>query len=379
MLSFIRGIKQDDSRPERDEFIPLVMNEISNALIPALKRELLEASFFSLSAELRHRDGMTYGYIEGKPHISERQEEILELWNNDRLDRRYDQESEFDRVEQSVLKGANIDRSASYKAAKSLIRRKNLPHLEFVELARDTYRNMIWDASYGGVAWAAICDGWIKLFKAQDLNQMVVWIDHIYDLQHNGGSVLDKILAYNAESDQGRFNWLNPALDFKRNIKDPRALMPYVSSQMKRIASYAIFNKTGKTIDSYYDDLDPSQDEARAGADSSYTDSRSLLRHVKALIKTGDDFAVFRRAFQHRSSTKEIKDLIADHLFDAGDDYIITLIGRMERSVESALDVYEPFIEKHPGKIADAFHRLALLISSYYSRLSNSNLATTHF
>lgn len=56
------------------------------------------------------------------------------------------------------------------------------------------FHDYTWDSGYGGRAWAHIVDVIHPTSKWAELPDFV-WIDHVVDLQHNGGSVFDKYSA----------------------------------------------------------------------------------------------------------------------------------------------------------------------------------------
>ena len=58
-------------------------------------------------------------------------------------------------------------------------------------------------------------------------------MDHVYDLQHNTGFALNKIPEY-------RGSWIEESLDHKAQAKDIRELIPFCSSDMKKLAYQAV-------------------------------------------------------------------------------------------------------------------------------------------
>lgn len=84
------------------------------------------------------------------------------------------------------------------------------------------YNNIPWGRSYGGSRWGAGVIGLLKLVHAkknlstEDMNHI---IDHIYDLQHNTGSLLNKGPMYVTETDLNR----------RYKITDIMRFVPFVS------------------------------------------------------------------------------------------------------------------------------------------------------
>ena len=64
-------------------------------------------------------------------------------------------------------------------------------------------------------------------------------IDHIYDLHHNGGSVLTRAEGYN-KYDDVTIEWLQQALMFKAEIKNIHMILPRVSNDLRKIALAAL-------------------------------------------------------------------------------------------------------------------------------------------
>lgn len=90
---------------------------------------------------------------------------------------------------------------------KSVADENNMPLLALHEYFRD----LEWDQSYGGPAWANITAGLIELKNASGYQDEAVWIDHVVDLQHNTGNVFNKSsklsrIVNNVISDKTKYN-----------------------------------------------------------------------------------------------------------------------------------------------------------------------------
>lgn len=90
------------------------------------------------------------------------------------------------------------------------------------------YNNIPWDGSYGGPKWGAGAVALLKLSHAkknlstEDMNHI---IDHIYDLQHNTGSLLNKGPMYVSDSDLNR----------RYKFSDIARFIPFVSPVIKNL------------------------------------------------------------------------------------------------------------------------------------------------
>lgn len=85
-----------------------------------------------------------------------------------------------------------------------------------IELARYAFQNLTWERNYGGDAWLWIAGVLLEHLIGDGEADMTrdAWVDHVLDLQHNTGSVLNKgWLAVNEDS----LKW---TLDAKRSA-DP--------------------------------------------------------------------------------------------------------------------------------------------------------------
>ena len=81
-----------------------------------------------------------------------------------------------------------------------------------MKLMEELFLNADWESGYGGKAWADICKGWTRLYNAHSDGDLIVAIDHIYDLQHNSDTVFNKVQSYEINR---RYDWLKNALNLK--------------------------------------------------------------------------------------------------------------------------------------------------------------------
>ena len=111
--------------------------------------------------------------------------------------------------------------------------------LKDLELA---YKLTGWSVGYGGARWGEAVTALIKLLKSRDNNDldgMNQAIDHIYDLQHNSGSLLNKGPMYVTNDDLNR----------RFKITDVTRFIPFVSSLVKTmILRYQPYLRASKEI-----------------------------------------------------------------------------------------------------------------------------------
>lgn len=247
----------------QNEKLDWIFKETKEELVKELKQHLLNAVFVSISAEIRHFaniDAMDENFIDDIHKIGQNfTEEIfnflrnqnyntdeinfLQIYNN-RVGRRAIKNIPQTRDRyRKPDKFKKIDYFDSYQNIKQLIKETNIDDKEFVELARDVFLDLPWNENYGGKAWAEIADSWIKLYESNNMNKDIVYIDHIYDLQHNNDTVFNKLKEYQKTD----FEWILDALDHKASITSPEELYEHCSPTMKRIARYALKDAFGTT------------------------------------------------------------------------------------------------------------------------------------
>lgn len=235
-----------------------MIDEVRKTLLPALKNNLLDAVFFSVAAEIRHvtdRVGRTIKQIYDlvKDKLGEESAKIFKEYVKNLELRQVATTAPLMRRPKTAARGLGLstltarrgnDRVSSYYAA--LKSTEN--HKEFMKLAEFLYGNLSWDSSYGGEAWEQIADSWIKLSEAKRTEEIFIWIDHVYDLQHNTSTVFNKVKSY---AKSGGYGWLKDALDHKAAIKEPHELVHKISPQMRKLADPVIKLKFDKSLEQF--------------------------------------------------------------------------------------------------------------------------------
>lgn len=90
------------------------------------------------------------------------------------------------------------------------------------------FQNLNWGGSYGGPKWGEGVESYIKLMpqaRSQNIEDMASTIDHIYDLEHNTGELLNKGGMFVGSAD----------LDRRAKITSLARYIPHVSSLIKRL------------------------------------------------------------------------------------------------------------------------------------------------
>lgn len=86
--------------------------------------------------------------------------------------------------------------------------------IPIISAIADSFEDLAWPINFGGKAWRDITKAYISLYTTPktDLGMLQVWIDRIFDLEHNTGKLVDKTNFFDVDGDTG---WLRVALSFK--------------------------------------------------------------------------------------------------------------------------------------------------------------------
>jgi hypothetical protein len=136
----------------------------------------------------------------------------------------------------------NSRRLASYSSMEKSTHNEK----DFVEMAKFVFGEGDWDKDYGGPSWEQACDAWLQLYNSKSEDSDIIAIDHMYDIEHNTGNILDKS---NHFLKNGQFTWLSNALNKKARITSPMQIIDDISPAMTQIALPAIKLKYGQTLE----------------------------------------------------------------------------------------------------------------------------------
>ncbi|MEA2701682.1 MAG: pyruvate, orthophosphate dikinase [Candidatus Parcubacteria bacterium] len=82
---------------------------------------------------------------------------------------------------------------------------------EFVRLCSQVFKKRRWSSSFGGAKWAAIADALYDFLSG--VTNPAVFIDRVFDLRHNGGSLFDKHIMFYEKTEE---HYLRSQLDAKK-------------------------------------------------------------------------------------------------------------------------------------------------------------------
>ena len=212
--------------------IKLDIKNAEDKLLPVLRDKLSEALFIAICAEIRHITDRDQNYKDYKNNkLLKNYLRNYGMFKDDNLPDEFKPTRNVDRPQQVP---SNTGYLHSFKAATKAIKDTGSSREQFATLCAELFRKMEWPAMYGGKKWAEIADAYVLLNKTPQTNaQLQVAIDHAYDLQHNTGTVLNKVKTY---YNKGDISWLEKALDFKANLKNVYSLLPRCSSDMRKLA-----------------------------------------------------------------------------------------------------------------------------------------------
>ena len=109
----------------------------------------------------------------------------------------------------------SIQRDDSQQQGINVLRRLDLAsQVRFAGLIFDIFRCGRWDSAFGGSKWAAIADA-LRLYLNGEV-KAAVFIDHVFDLRHNGGVLFNKHPMFTARTDEST---LRRQLEVKKTAK----------------------------------------------------------------------------------------------------------------------------------------------------------------
>ena len=261
------------------EELKSLITDAENKLLPYLKNEMLDAVFYSLGCEIRYAaqfddaldfDEHKYQWKTKNPFMFKYLTKVIRNFeNNSRLTTRF------------------LSRASSNSLISVITNNSMENKMVFVTGAQTVFSKFEWPDDYGGNSWAGICDGWLRLYKAKTVSDLYVAIDHIYDLQHNTGSVFNKVEKY--LKDKVGINWLAKALNLKAKIKNIHTILPMCSSDMRKIALMVLKRAN---ISKPAEDVDISKGTQKTG--TKLTKMEELKKFLDMMDKTRTEWKGYK-------------------------------------------------------------------------------------
>jgi len=221
------------------------LKDLKSDIISYVKNTLLEDLYFCILTEIRH-----VSYDNLNPLF-----ENIKKYNN------------FLNVIEQINTVDNFDEDEGergaykeYDNAFDLIHKTVENKLDFVYFCHELFSdNSLWEDSFGGKLWAKIAKAWINLYNSKDDANNIVWIDHIFDLQHNSGFALNKIKKWHevTNSDKVKKDILNIVLTYKRDLTHPEQLVIHCSPVVKKELFKILKEKYSITKEKIKDEISP--------------------------------------------------------------------------------------------------------------------------
>lgn len=230
------------------------LQEAANILLPALKHELLEAVMFALAAETRH----LYDRPENDPRklipvvekeLGPQYADMLKKYTL-HMKNYADPNAKY-LLNREKLSPNVATSSSGYKASYRAMKAAGGSEEDWGKLCEWLFSHAKWNGSYGGKAWADIASGWLHLYHSKGAKELLTYIDHVYDLQHNTDTVFNKLETY---AKDGGYGWIKEALDHKRYLVSPHEMIEHVSPAMRELALIGIKIRTGKSWEDFEKD-----------------------------------------------------------------------------------------------------------------------------
>lgn len=180
-------------------------------LVTEIRQDLLDAIVTAVSSEFRHiwdknntkiinefmeKEGVFKQFKKWARHYYKYKgsSDVPETWK-----RRGSKKNEGDGSSEGYTAASNATRSSGWDID------------SFMDVASKAFTTLSWTSSYGGKNWSNIANSWKKLKNAPK-TEWSTWIDHVFDLEHNTGTMLNKVRRFGKDGD---YSWIKRALDAK--------------------------------------------------------------------------------------------------------------------------------------------------------------------
>lgn len=162
------------------------------------------------------------------------------------------EETIYDKMEKyqnAIDKLNTIDTAVSNEERQQIARETGYPAINIIKVMKDLFESGPQVSSiFGGEPWANICGGWLRLNAAKSDSEKIVAIDHVYDLEHNNGTVFEKSERFKKNDS---YEWVKEALDFKRDVKNVWELWEKCSPGFKLFMARIIKNFEDSTYEEH--------------------------------------------------------------------------------------------------------------------------------
>jgi len=229
----------------RSDPLKFLVDDVTEEVCKEIRTELLHVSFWAICCEMYHFLSVPQTNKKLK-RIVEIMEKIRSYYNPSftdilRTNERYGAKYKPDALYPDEEKADYIIRNY---ATNDYLKKEGISKKDFVTMAKEANLIGYWKMDYGNTPWAQICDGWLKLNDAKSTKEQIVWIDHMFDLEHNTGTIFNKLNEYRGRD--GGFTWVREALEHKKHA-NPYHLFPFVTTEIKVISARVMHSVYGTT------------------------------------------------------------------------------------------------------------------------------------
>ena len=147
---------------------------------------------------------------------------------------KYHHQTGFRLLEHDLPTLIKMFQSSSWKPSK---------FVKFCEQLFDGIKNIGWGHHFGGKAWGNIARAWQYLDRASTIKDISHAIDYIYSLEHNTGTMFNKVKEF---AKNGDYSWIKIALDLKYtadpiHITAKSSIPKNILGMYSRLANISIF------------------------------------------------------------------------------------------------------------------------------------------
>jgi hypothetical protein len=241
-----------------DENIARAVKDTKDKLYGYLRRHFLDVLTFCVASEMNRAADNTKSLKKNKKITNKEERDKLALDLYELVIKFFNGElgsyKFWDEAEKNQSQWLKAIRTITQKCERDYGSVEN-----FMLTCRKLFSKLEWHPAYGGKPWADACEAWFKLNGAKNNDSTMTWIDHVYDLQHNTGFLLNKVQPYAAENEIV----LQRGLEIKFSSENAAELHNLCSSSMRVLYGYVNKHLYNRSIDSYtqkeyfgFDDFD---------------------------------------------------------------------------------------------------------------------------
>jgi hypothetical protein len=169
--------------------------------------------------------------------------------------------------------------------------------IQGAEYFQTAFTSLRFFKNYGGQSWASIAKAYKRLITAHTLQENIIAIDHIYDLEHNTGSIFEKDSFYYQNTSgfppemglRPGYLWIEATLDAKAAFTSSWDFYGVVSPQLRQFVARISKDLTGVTLEQY-------------------------RNKIKEKVRRRMDFILLEK--QYRSAKENITHLLEDDSLD---------------------------------------------------------------